>query len=162
MSNIRVSTTDLMQILEMTPAHHNLMLVGRHGIGKSYDEFWMHSKGITGSFRGSKFFSVPDVLDKFTSYRTILGDGMIKNTLICVVIVYPPIVSAVFIQLIVPGGCGNLRRQATGPPIRSIEDVNRLQAIFRQSERSRLQIDLPTRFPVKLIATITRWHLKDL
>ena len=35
MSNIRVSTTDLMQILEMTPAHHNLMLVGRHGIGKS-------------------------------------------------------------------------------------------------------------------------------
>ena len=35
MSNIRVSTTELMQMLEMTPAHHNLMLVGCHGIGKS-------------------------------------------------------------------------------------------------------------------------------
>ena len=35
MSNIRVSTTELMQMLEMTPAHHNLMLVGGHGIGKS-------------------------------------------------------------------------------------------------------------------------------
>ena len=35
MSNIRVNTTELMQMLEMTPAHHNLMLVGRHGIGKS-------------------------------------------------------------------------------------------------------------------------------
>ena len=35
MSNIRVNTTELMQVLEMTPAHHNLMLVGRHGIGKS-------------------------------------------------------------------------------------------------------------------------------
>jgi len=35
MSNIRVNTTELIQLLEMTPAHHNLMLVGRHGIGKS-------------------------------------------------------------------------------------------------------------------------------
>lgn len=35
MSNIRVNTTELMQVLEMTPSHHNLMLVGRHGIGKS-------------------------------------------------------------------------------------------------------------------------------
>jgi len=35
MSNIRVNTTELMLMLEMTPAHHNLMLVGRHGIGKS-------------------------------------------------------------------------------------------------------------------------------
>ena len=35
MSNIRVNTTELLQLLEMTPASHNLMLVGRHGIGKS-------------------------------------------------------------------------------------------------------------------------------
>ena len=35
MSNIRVNTTELMQMLEMTPASHNIMLVGRHGIGKS-------------------------------------------------------------------------------------------------------------------------------
>ena len=35
MSNIRVNTTELMQMLEMTPASHNIMLVGQHGIGKS-------------------------------------------------------------------------------------------------------------------------------
>ena len=35
MSNIRVNTTELLQVLEATPASHNIMLVGGHGIGKS-------------------------------------------------------------------------------------------------------------------------------
>ena len=35
MSNIRVNTTELLQLLELTPSSHNIMLVGRHGIGKS-------------------------------------------------------------------------------------------------------------------------------
>ncbi|MBP5676413.1 MAG: AAA family ATPase [Bacteroidales bacterium] len=35
MSNIRVNTTELLRLLDMTPASHNIMLVGRHGIGKS-------------------------------------------------------------------------------------------------------------------------------
>ena len=35
MSNIRVNTTELLQVLDMMPAEHNLMLVGNHGIGKS-------------------------------------------------------------------------------------------------------------------------------
>ena len=35
MSNIRVNITELLQVLENTPAEHNLMLVGNHGIGKS-------------------------------------------------------------------------------------------------------------------------------
>ena len=35
MSNIRVNTVELRQILDITPSSHNLMLVGRHGIGKS-------------------------------------------------------------------------------------------------------------------------------
>lgn len=35
MSNIRVNITELLQVLECTPAEHNLMLVGNHGIGKS-------------------------------------------------------------------------------------------------------------------------------
>lgn len=35
MANINVNTTDLLQLLDMTPADHNLMLVGKHGIGKS-------------------------------------------------------------------------------------------------------------------------------
>ena len=35
MANINVNTTELMQLLDMTPSDHNLMLVGKHGIGKS-------------------------------------------------------------------------------------------------------------------------------
>ncbi|MBQ6958741.1 MAG: AAA family ATPase [Bacteroidales bacterium] len=35
MANITVNTTELMELLGVTPADHNLMLVGRHGIGKS-------------------------------------------------------------------------------------------------------------------------------
>lgn len=35
MSNIRVNTTELMQVLEISKPEHNLMLVGNHGIGKS-------------------------------------------------------------------------------------------------------------------------------
>ena len=35
MSNISVNITELQQLLEATPASHNIMLVGNHGIGKS-------------------------------------------------------------------------------------------------------------------------------
>lgn len=35
MTNIKVNTTELLQILEITPPSHNIMLVGNHGIGKS-------------------------------------------------------------------------------------------------------------------------------
>ena len=35
MSNIRIDTTELLQILKMLPPSHNIMLTGRHGIGKS-------------------------------------------------------------------------------------------------------------------------------
>ena len=35
MANISVNTTELLQLLDMTPAHQNIMLVGNHGIGKS-------------------------------------------------------------------------------------------------------------------------------
>lgn len=35
MSNISVNITELEQLLEATPASHNIMLVGNHGIGKS-------------------------------------------------------------------------------------------------------------------------------
>ena len=35
MSNININTTELQQLLDITPADHNIMLVGRHGIGKS-------------------------------------------------------------------------------------------------------------------------------
>ena len=35
MGNISVNTQELKQLLECTPATHNIMLVGNHGIGKS-------------------------------------------------------------------------------------------------------------------------------
>ena len=35
MANISVNTIELLQLLEITPADHNIMLVGKHGIGKS-------------------------------------------------------------------------------------------------------------------------------
>ena len=35
MANINVNSTELVQLLDMTPASHNILLVGNHGIGKS-------------------------------------------------------------------------------------------------------------------------------
>lgn len=35
MANVSVNTTELLQLLDLTPAHQNIMLVGNHGIGKS-------------------------------------------------------------------------------------------------------------------------------
>lgn len=35
MANINVNTTELIQLLDIIPADHNIMLVGKHGIGKS-------------------------------------------------------------------------------------------------------------------------------
>lgn len=35
MANISVNTTELLQLLDIIPADHNIMLVGKHGIGKS-------------------------------------------------------------------------------------------------------------------------------
>ena len=35
MANIKANITELRQLLDITPAEHNLMLVGNHGIGKS-------------------------------------------------------------------------------------------------------------------------------
>ena len=35
MANISINTTELKALLDITPASHNIMLVGNHGIGKS-------------------------------------------------------------------------------------------------------------------------------
>lgn len=45
MSNISVNITELKQLLEATPASHNIMLVGNHGIGKS-EILTEHFKGL--------------------------------------------------------------------------------------------------------------------
>ncbi len=47
MTNISICATELVELLERTPASHNIMLVGEHGIGKSeilssfFQEKWM-------------------------------------------------------------------------------------------------------------------------
>ena len=43
---IKVNTVELRKILDITPSHHNLMLVGKHGIGKSkiIENHFMHQK----------------------------------------------------------------------------------------------------------------------
>lgn len=33
--SIRINSTELLKILETTPANQNVMLIGKHGIGKS-------------------------------------------------------------------------------------------------------------------------------
>lgn len=35
MSNIKINITELLGLLEITPPNQNIMLVGKHGIGKS-------------------------------------------------------------------------------------------------------------------------------
>ena len=35
MANIKANITELRQLMDITPAGHNLMLVSNHGIGKS-------------------------------------------------------------------------------------------------------------------------------
>lgn len=35
MANTRINTTELLSLLDITPADQNVMLVGNHGIGKS-------------------------------------------------------------------------------------------------------------------------------
>ncbi|MDR2679718.1 MAG: AAA family ATPase [Tannerella sp.] len=52
---IKINTTELHKILEITPAGHNIMLVGKHGIGKSKiieDYFTGQSKRIVTLFLG--------------------------------------------------------------------------------------------------------------
>lgn len=32
---VKINTGELLKILKLTPVHHNIMLVGKHGVGKS-------------------------------------------------------------------------------------------------------------------------------
>ena len=55
MSNISVNITELKQLLEATPASHNIMLVGNHGIGKSEilsEHFKGHGMPVVALFLG--------------------------------------------------------------------------------------------------------------
>ena len=65
MANISVNTTELQQLLDMTPSDHNLMLVGRHGIGKS--------EILTGYFSQKGMSVVPLFLGQMSDPGDLIG-----------------------------------------------------------------------------------------
>lgn len=65
MSNIRVNTTELLQLLDLIPASHNIMLVGRHGIGKS--------EILTEYFNSRGMPVVPLFLGQMADPRDLIG-----------------------------------------------------------------------------------------
>ena len=53
--SVKVNTKELLEILSVTPPHHNIMLVGKHGIGKSQiieNYFVAHGKKVVTLFLG--------------------------------------------------------------------------------------------------------------
>lgn len=65
MSNISVNTTELLQLLDITPADQNLMLVGDHGIGKS--------EILTGYFASKGMTVVPLFLGQMSDPGDLIG-----------------------------------------------------------------------------------------
>ena len=43
---VNINVTELHRILEITPETHNLMLTGKHGIGKSQMEVLLDTTGV--------------------------------------------------------------------------------------------------------------------
>ena len=53
--SVKINTKELLEILSVTPSHHNIMLVGKHGIGKSQiieNYFVAHGKKVVTLFLG--------------------------------------------------------------------------------------------------------------
>ena len=65
MANVSVNTTELLQVLESTPASHNIMLVGGHGIGKS--------EIISEHFKGKGMKVVPLFLGQMSDPGDLIG-----------------------------------------------------------------------------------------
>ena len=65
MSNISINTTELQQLLDITPAHQNIMLVGAHGIGKS--------EILTEYFSGKGMRVVPLFLGQMSDPGDLIG-----------------------------------------------------------------------------------------
>ena len=65
MSNISVNTTELLQLLDITPASQNIMLVGSHGIGKS--------EILTEYFSGKGMKVVPLFLGQMSDPGDLIG-----------------------------------------------------------------------------------------
>ena len=65
MANISINTTELLRLLEITPAHQNIMLVGNHGIGKS--------EILTEFFAGKGMKVVPLFLGQMSDPGDLIG-----------------------------------------------------------------------------------------
>ena len=65
MANISINTTELSQLLDLTPAHQNIMLVGSHGIGKS--------EILTEHFAGKGMKVVPLFLGQMSDPGDLIG-----------------------------------------------------------------------------------------
>ena len=65
MANINITTTELMSLLDITPADQNLMLVGNHGIGKS--------EILTDYFSGKGMKVVPLFLGQMSDPGDLIG-----------------------------------------------------------------------------------------
>lgn len=65
MANIRVNTTELLQLLDLIPACQNIMLVGAHGIGKS--------EILTEHFAGKGMRVVPLFLGQMSDPGDLIG-----------------------------------------------------------------------------------------
>ena len=65
MANINITTTELLSLLDITPADQNLMLVGNHGIGKS--------EILTDYFSGKGMKVVPLFLGQMSDPGDLIG-----------------------------------------------------------------------------------------
>ena len=65
MANINITTTELLSLLDITPADQNLMLVGNHGIGKS--------EILTDYFSGKGMKVVPLFLGQMSAPGDLIG-----------------------------------------------------------------------------------------
>lgn len=65
MANINVTATELHQLLDITPADQNLMLVGNHGLGKS--------EILTGYFSGKGMKVIPLFLGQMSDPGDLIG-----------------------------------------------------------------------------------------
>ena len=72
MANINITTTELLSLLDITPADQNLMLVGNHGIGKS--------EILTDYFSGKGMKVVPLFLGQMSDPGDLIGIPNRNNT----------------------------------------------------------------------------------
>lgn len=73
MANINITTTELLSLLDITPADQNLMLVGNHGIGKS--------EILTEYFSGKGMKVVPLFLGQMSDPGDLIGIPNRNNTI---------------------------------------------------------------------------------